>query len=106
MLQIHRFIISYNYCRDYKCKIFQRYFEGYGEQKRFGVGKALNEWILCIDADEYLTWDLVSEIKEELKDPANYSGYKIPMNLVFRGKEFRFGKESNTGLGGSIICFI
>lgn len=82
-------------CRDYKCKIVQRYFEGYGKQKRFGVSQALNEWILFIDADEYLTQELVTEIKKELKNSVNYSGYKIPMNLVFRGKEFRFGKESN-----------
>jgi glycosyltransferase involved in cell wall biosynthesis len=82
-------------CREYGCKIFYKPFDGYGEQKQYAIGKAANDWILCLDADEYLTPKLVKELQEELKDTGNYRGYRIPMNLVFRGQEFKYGKESS-----------
>ena len=82
-------------CRQYGCKIFYHSFAGYGEQKRFAIGKASNDWILCIDADEYLTPLLVDELQRELKDTCDYKGYLLPMNLVFREQEFKYGRESH-----------
>ena len=42
-------------CEQYGCSVYFRAFNGFGEQKNFGVSKAKNDWILCIDADEVLT---------------------------------------------------
>jgi len=81
-------------CRYYGCKIFHRSFKGHAEQKQFAIGKAVNDWILCIDADEYLTPRLVEELANELEDTGEYAGYTMPRNLVFRGKEFKYGSES------------
>ncbi|MBS1565342.1 MAG: glycosyltransferase family 2 protein [Bacteroidetes bacterium] len=81
-------------CQEFGCEIYSKKFEGYGEQKRFAVSKASNDWILCIDADEVLTDKLVAEIINELSSGTSYSGFAIPMNLVFLDKEFTFGKES------------
>ncbi|MDX2047540.1 MAG: glycosyltransferase family 2 protein, partial [Chitinophagaceae bacterium] len=81
-------------CREYNCKIFQRQFDSYGEQKGFGVRKASNNWTLIIDADEYLTPELAEEIQLELQNTRNCNGYLIPVSLVYREKEFRHGKES------------
>ena len=80
-------------CRQYGCKIFSRHFDGYGAQKQFAVSKASNDWIICIDADEVLSDELVEEIKKVTDDTA-YAGFSIPMNLVFLNKEFKYGKES------------
>jgi glycosyltransferase involved in cell wall biosynthesis len=81
-------------CTEYGCTIYSRHFTGFGEQKRFAVDKAKNDWVLCIDADECLTDKLIEEIQVELKNPGEYKAFQIPMHLVFRGYEFKYGKES------------
>jgi len=82
-------------CKQYNCKIFQRVFNGYGDQKRFAIKQASNDWVLCIDADEVISNKLVDELLETSRHPVSCDGYEIPMNLVFRGHEFKYGKESN-----------
>ncbi len=81
-------------CEKYGCRIIQRAFKGYGEQKRFAVNAAVNDWVLCVDADECLSDALVDEMMVFMKDPGDSCGCSIPMNLVFRGHEFKHGKES------------
>ncbi len=80
-------------CKKFGCKIFHRQFDGYGAQKQFAVSLAKNKWILCLDADEVLSDELVEEMKEEMKHP-EADGYLIPMTFVFMGKKFRYGKEA------------
>jgi glycosyltransferase involved in cell wall biosynthesis len=83
-------------CRQFGCDVFTRSFEGYGEQKKYGVSKAKNDWILCIDADEVLSEPLIDEIKTELnKNEISCSGFAIPRTLVYLNKPFRYGKEAN-----------
>jgi Glycosyltransferases involved in cell wall biogenesis len=82
-------------CEELGCSVIYHLFEGFGEQKKYGVSKAKNDWILCIDADEVLTDELIEEIRSEIsKDQLPYSGYTIPRNLVFMNKVFNYGKES------------
>jgi len=80
-------------CKQFGCKIFYRKFEGYGMQKRFAVKQAKNDWVICLDADEILSNELVDEIMTEMLKP-KADGYLIPMNFFFMGKEFKHGKES------------
>lgn len=79
--------------KDFGCKIFNRAFDNYGSQKKYAFGLATNDWILNIDADEVLSDWLVSEIKTEMKAPS-FTGYYMPINLVFMGKIFKYGKEA------------
>lgn len=82
-------------CKEFGCQVFYREFDGYGSQKRFAVSKASYDWILCIDADEVLTDDLVHEITSmPAWDLSEYAGFSFRMNLVFLDKEFLYGKES------------
>lgn len=81
-------------CRQLGCQVYFRVFDGYGSQKQQAVALAKHDWILCIDADEVLTEKLVGEIIHEMETGPRYDGYRLPMNLVFMGKEFRYGKES------------
>lgn len=81
-------------CREFGCRIFFRAFDGYGTQKRHAVALAKNDWILCIDADEVLSEELIGEILGEMKGNPHCDAYSLPMNLVFLGREFRYGKES------------
>ena len=87
-------------CRENGCDVYTRKFTGFGEQKRFGVSKAKNNWILCLDADEVLTDPLIDEIRNELSQPLlSFDAFTMPRNLVFMNRIFRHGKES----GSSII---
>ncbi|NML21316.1 glycosyltransferase family 2 protein [Pseudoflavitalea sp. G-6-1-2] len=82
-------------CREFNATVYYRDFDGYGPQKRFAVSMASNPWVLCIDADEVLSDELVDEILQITPEEAQAnSGFAFKMNLVFLGKEFKHGKES------------
>lgn len=81
-------------CQEFGCKVFYRKFDGYGSQKRYAVALAENDWVLCLDADEVLSEALIAEIRSKFRQEPACVGYEMPMNLVFLGKEFRYGKES------------
>ena len=51
------------------CEVFFNKWSGYGPQKRFGEDCAKNEWLLNLDADEYLS----NEIKTEIVNIFNYN---------------------------------
>lgn len=80
-------------CKQYNCKIFHKTFRGYGLQKRYAVSLAKNDWILSLDADEVLTTKVIGEIKNKMMAP-DCNGYLIPMEFVFMGQHFAFGRES------------
>lgn len=78
-------------CQQVHARTFLNKFEGFGQQKRFAVEKASNNWILSIDADEVVSEKLKEEIIAVLsKDPNVYQGYLIPIPLIFCGKMLGF----------------
>lgn len=81
-------------CHEFGCKVFTRKFEGYGNQKKFAVAQAKNDWVICIDADEVLTDKLIDEILSIDLDNTPYAGFSFPMNMFFLNKEFIHGHES------------
>ncbi len=44
--------------KKYKCNILQRKFDNFSNQKNFAISKAKNDWILVLDADEIITYQL------------------------------------------------
>ena len=44
-------------------------FLGYGPQKQKAIDLAKHDWILLLDADETLSRELVTRIRQELRDP-------------------------------------
>lgn len=81
--------------KDMNCRVIRRVFESYGEQKSFAIALSRNDWVICLDADEYLTSELVEEIKQEMEQPENIQAFAFRSNLVFRKQRFRFGRESS-----------
>jgi glycosyltransferase involved in cell wall biosynthesis len=82
-------------CNEFGCKVYHKDFDGYGEQKRYAVSLANNDWVMNIDADEVVSDKLKNEIEnifssEEIK----YNGFALPRSLIFLGKKFKYGKES------------
>ncbi len=50
----------------------------------------LHEWILFLDADEFVTDEFVTEVAIKTQDP-NYNGYTIQFENYFMGKKLRYG---------------
>lgn len=53
---------------------------GFAAQKNFAIQQAQSDWILSLDADEVVTDELSSEIRQALESPS-FDGYKIPRIL-------------------------
>jgi glycosyltransferase involved in cell wall biosynthesis len=82
-------------CNEFGCKVYHKDFDGYGEQKRYAVSLAKNDWILNIDADEVVSDELRNEIENIFSlEKINYNGFALPRMLIFLGKKFKYGKES------------
>ncbi len=64
---------------------------GFGPQKQRAQDAASGEWILSLDADEWIEEDLLREILDVLRDPSAASGYRMPRRNRFIGKIVRFG---------------
>jgi glycosyltransferase involved in cell wall biosynthesis len=50
----------------------------------------LHEWILFLDADEFVTSEFVNEVENKTQDP-NFNGYTIQFENYFMGKKLRYG---------------
>jgi glycosyltransferase involved in cell wall biosynthesis len=50
----------------------------------------LHEWVLFLDADEFVTEDFVNEVEIKTQNP-DYNGYTIQFENYFMGKKLRYG---------------
>lgn len=77
-------------CMSSGCRVMTRKFEGYGQQKQFGVDQAMNDWILSLDADEEVTNELRKEITGLLQEEIiPNGGYYIPFAFCYMGRILR-----------------
>ena len=80
--------------RQLGAEVHQRAFTNQAAQMQwaldtFAIG---TDWILRLDADEYLEPALVREIRERLSSlPPDVSGVVLKRKLIFRGRWIRFG---------------
>lgn len=52
-----------------------------------------SEWVMRMDADEYLTDKLVDEIKSRLPElPDDITGVYLPFDVIFQGKNVKHGR--------------
>ncbi|MBP8296099.1 MAG: glycosyltransferase family 2 protein [Burkholderiales bacterium] len=64
---------------------------GFGPQKQFAVERARHDWVLCLDADERLTPELVSAIESALAAP-RAAAYRMARCNRFLGRWLRHGE--------------
>jgi glycosyltransferase involved in cell wall biosynthesis len=64
---------------------------GFGPQKQFAVNQAHNDWVLCLDADEWLSITLLNNIKEILSYP-QFTAYRFARCNKFMGRFLRHGE--------------
>ncbi len=75
-------------------KIYEREFKHQADQFNWAVDNLpiKNEWILRLDADEYLTEELKKEIAEKLPGvPESISGFFMKRRVYFMGRWIRHG---------------
>ena len=74
-------------CREYTSHIHQRdMVDGFGPQKQFGVGHATQDWILSIDADEWLSDELSQSLQGLLNGEApELHGYEVMRRTRYLG---------------------
>jgi glycosyltransferase involved in cell wall biosynthesis len=81
-------------CRKYTKKIFIRDRVGEAEPHRpFCLEQASGEWVLTIDADEYMTEEFRKNIRK-LVENKSVDGYTVIWPLYHKGKKITFGPLS------------
>lgn len=75
----------------YGARVICEPWRGFGAQKRFAVGSAKHDWVLCLDADERLTGTLRASIEAVLAAP-QYEAYKFARCNRFLGRYLRHGE--------------
>jgi len=76
--------------REFTPRVLQNRWTNFSQQKNFALGKASNEWVLNIDADERVTPELQKEILAILKSQSlSFNGYYIARRNHYWGKWIR-----------------
>ena len=74
----------------YKARFTHQDWLGFGAQKNHAVSLAKHDWVLCLDADEYLSPELALEIRQELDNP-RAKAYQLVRCNKFLGRFLRHG---------------
>lgn len=79
--------------RRFNCTIVQNKFEDFAKQRNFAIEQLpiQSEWILFLDADEWLTDELKREIDETIAGNPSENGYFIKRRVIWMGKWIRRG---------------
>jgi len=77
-------------CKQYTPFVYQTDWPGFGLQKQRALDKAHGDWVLSIDADEYLSEALQIEIQQVIQQKA-IQGFEIPRLSSYCGKNMKHG---------------
>lgn len=64
---------------------------GFGPQKHYAVEQAVNDWVLCLDADEWVSEGLAKAIAAAFLERPPVSAYRCARRNLFLGRALRFG---------------
>lgn len=78
-------------CKQYTDKVFATDWPGFGVQKNRALGKATMDWVLSLDADEWLSEELTQEIKHTIRQKESCDAYSFPRLSKFCGKYMHYG---------------
>ncbi len=68
-------------------KVLHNEWCGFGQQKRFGEQQCANDWVLNLDADEVLSDELITEIRQLFaKGAPPMAGYRFRQVTVYPGR--------------------
>ena len=78
--------------REFTDNVFSTDWQGYGVQKQRALDRATGDWVLNLDADEFVDARLQSEIIRAMT-MNNIDAYRIPVQMYFYGKPLRFSSS-------------
>ena len=77
--------------RGFGAKTSYHAFGGHGEQKNVALDLCTSDWVLLLDADEVLTPELQTEIRQLLAGESKFDAYWIPRLNLILGRWMRHG---------------
>lgn len=82
-----------------KIQVFKQHLDNnFSKQREFGISKAKNDWIFFVDADERVSKELASEIKESATVNSKYDGFLVKRIDYMWGKELKHGETGSIKL--------
>lgn len=76
-------------CEAAGAQVFHRDWPGFGPQKNRALDLATGDWVLSLDADEYLSPELAQEIRHRIAEPGQASGFRLRRLSTFCGRPMR-----------------
>ena len=77
--------------KEYTDKVIFHEMRGFGEQKQFAVEQSSGEWILSLDADEWISKELQHSLKSLMRSrDIFYDGYLIYRRNIYLGKPMHY----------------
>jgi len=73
------------------CRVLGHEFQGYSRQKQWALERAGCDWVLFLDADEFLDEGMAGSIKRLLSSGPRHAGYTLPFKMLYMGRLMRFG---------------
>ncbi len=77
-------------CREFTDKVFQEGWLGYGPQKNLCASKAINRWVLNVDADEVISSECAAEIQKLLSSQPEFPLYRFPRKNFIADRWVRY----------------
>lgn len=75
------------------CKVFERNFTNFSDQRNFAIDMAKGDWVLYLDADEVATDSFKSGIIQAIKnykENVSFNGYFIKRSNFFYGQDWHY----------------
>lgn len=82
-------------CKQYTDKIYVTDWPGFGAQKNRALDKVSHEWVLSIDADEYLSPELRNNIQQVIQNQSDDVAYSMLRRTSLCGKYIKHGDWGN-----------
>ncbi len=76
-------------CREYTPNVHQTDWPGFGPQKNRALDRASGDWVLSLDADEWVMPALRDEIARVVAQPQDVAAFRVPRLSSFCGKFMR-----------------
>ena len=67
-------------------KVLHQKWLGFGKQKQFSVTQAVHDWVLCLDADEWVSDQLAHSIKQLFRNHPGAKVYQFARRDYFLGR--------------------
>lgn len=80
-------------CHRYTSQVYMTDWPGYGPQKQRALDLARGDWVLSLDADEWIRPNLRQEIQSVIKESV-FPGYYLPRLTMYCGQFQKYGDAS------------